>query len=83
MVGGGPEPAIIGIVQGHYDINRPVNFTTDVLAEGKVSINTGIAVVVPFQQIIDLLMQEEFVEKRNAILEESKKHGSIPSPDTH
>jgi hypothetical protein len=47
---------LLGLVQGHYDVEREMKFQGDV---GKVSANAGIAVVVPAQEIHDLLMEAE------------------------
>ena len=82
IVGGGPEPALLGLVQGHYDIQQPVSIG-DMPLKGKVPINAGIAVVVPSQKIIELLEGEKLVEERKRIFEESRKHSVTPHPDTN
>jgi hypothetical protein len=56
---------LLGLVQGHYDIESDVKFIGDV-GEGRVSMNAGIAAVVPAQEIHDLLMSEEVVDERQA-----------------
>lgn len=82
MLGGTNEFALLGLVQGHHEIKQEVAFIGDILGTGKVPINAGIAVVVPSQKIIDLLMQEEPVEERKRILEESQERTSVPRPDS-
>jgi hypothetical protein len=52
---------LLGLVQGHYDVHREMRFQGDV---GQVSVNAGIATVVPAQEIHDLLMSEEVVAER-------------------
>ncbi len=52
---------LLGLVQGHYDIEREMKFQGDV---GRVAANAGIAIVVPAQDIYDLLMSEEAVAER-------------------
>jgi hypothetical protein len=54
---------LLGLVQGHYDIKSDVQFIGDV-GEAQVSMNAGIAAVVPGQEIHDLLMSEEVVAER-------------------
>jgi hypothetical protein len=49
---------LLGLVQGHYDIEREMKFQGDI---GKVSSNAGIAVVVPAQDIYDLLVSEDVI----------------------
>jgi hypothetical protein len=52
---------LLGLVQGHYDVEHEMKFQGDV---GKVALNAGIATVVPAQDIYDLLMSEEVVAAR-------------------
>jgi hypothetical protein len=47
---------LLGLVQGHYDIQWEMRFLGDL---GQVPINAGIAVVVPAQDIYDLLISAE------------------------
>jgi hypothetical protein len=52
---------LLGLVQGHYDIEREMRIQGDV---GKVSSNAGIAVVVPAQHIYDLVMEARGLRKK-------------------
>jgi hypothetical protein len=52
---------LLGLVQGHYDIRREMKFLGDV---GEIPVNAGIAVVVPAQDVYDLLMSPEAVAER-------------------
>jgi hypothetical protein len=55
----------LGLVQGHYDVEREMKVLGDV---GRVSVNAGIATVVPAQDIYDLLMSEDVAaERENAV----------------
>jgi hypothetical protein len=56
---------LLGLVQGHYDIKSDVKFIGDT---GTVSMNAGIAAVVPAQDIYDLLMSGSVVAQRNDLL---------------
>lgn len=55
---------LLGLVHGHYAINSDVSFTGDFLGRGEVPVNAGMAVVVPSQRIIDVLMDDELVADR-------------------
>lgn len=57
---------VLGLVQSHYEIQSDVELSGDLLGEGKVPINAGIAAVVPSQKIIDLLMDPELVKDRDS-----------------
>lgn len=61
---------LLGLIQGHYTIKSEVKFLGDVEPEdkGHVSMNAGIAVIVPAQEIHNLLMAESVVEQRNLLL---------------
>jgi hypothetical protein len=59
-----PLFTLFGLVSGHYDIATSVDFRGDVLGDGRVSQNTGIAVVIPAKYILELLNWEEFEEQR-------------------
>jgi hypothetical protein len=52
----------LGLVQGHYDIESEVKLLGDV---GQVKVNAGIAVVVPAQEIYELLMSDDVVAERD------------------
>jgi hypothetical protein len=58
------------LVQGHFNIASDVKFLGDLgdQGSGKVSMNAGIAAVVPAQDIYDLLMSEVVVEQRDKLL---------------
>ena len=79
---GGAEPKLLGLVHGHYDISQPVAFSGDIFGSGKVPVNAGIAIVVPSQKIIDLLMGDELADERKSILEESQGRRITPNHDT-
>jgi hypothetical protein len=57
---------LLGLVQSHYEIKSDVELTGDLLGQGRVPINAGIAAVVPSQKIIDLLMGEGLAREREA-----------------
>jgi hypothetical protein len=55
---------LLGLVHGHYEIKSDVALTGDILGSGKVPINAGMALVVPSQKIVDVLMDDELVTTR-------------------
>jgi hypothetical protein len=55
---------LLGLVHGHYNITSDVEFVGDFLGRGEVPINAGMAVVVPSQKIIDVLMDDDLVKDR-------------------
>ena len=58
---------LLGLVHGHYDIKSDVSFTGDFLGKGEVPVNAGMAVVVPSQKIIDVLMDDDLVTDRGGL----------------
>ncbi len=78
---GGPGPELLGLVHGHHNIEEEVSFIGDILGKGKVPINAGIAVVVPAQKIIDVLMHEELVKDREDSLKQLQQSQPTPTPD--
>lgn len=51
----------LGLVQGHYNAEHDAKFLGD---RGTIKVNAGIAVVVPAQDVYDLLMSEDVVAER-------------------
>lgn len=63
---------LLGLVQGHQEIKSDVAFIGDVFGTGKVPVNAGIAVVVPAQEIHDLLMSEGVATERDELFRGSR-----------
>jgi hypothetical protein len=64
---GGPNGAfaLLGLVHGHYPHKQKVKVTSgEITGEGKIDFNLGISVVIPAQDIIDVLNTEVFMEHR-------------------
>lgn len=76
------EPALLGLVQGHYEILQDAALPGDILEKVSVPINSGIAVIIPAQKIMDTLMQEELVDKRNEVLQASRRLRHNPQSNT-
>jgi hypothetical protein len=52
----GAYPMLLGVVQGHFDIQQDVSFKSEFnTGEAHVNVNAGIAVVIPAQKVIDIL----------------------------
>jgi len=72
---------MLGLVQGHYDIKQGVESIGD-LGSGKVPVNAGIAAIIPAQNIVDTLMQEELVEEREELRKAQMNRRPAPTPDS-
>ncbi len=73
---------LLGLVSGHYEIPRLVKFVGDILGKGAVDINTGIAVIIPSEKIIEVLESEKLVEHRNLIQKNLNELTPTPSLDS-
>jgi hypothetical protein len=73
---------LLGLVQGHFDIETKVKFIGDMPGSGHVNVNAGIAAVIPAQKIRDTLMEREFVEERERLSQELKKQRPSSTPDS-
>lgn len=62
----GTGPALLGLVQGHYDIPQKVRFVGDMLGTGDVPVNAGIAAIIPAEEILKVLDCDEFSDDREA-----------------
>jgi hypothetical protein len=81
-------PKLLGIVHGHFHdkgsvrADGPEDDAYDLPLIGNVKLNTGIAIVIPAQAIIDLLMDDEFVDERNdRVKERDGQQRSLVTPD--
>jgi len=79
---GGRNPALLGLVHGHYDV-RGEDFLTGDVEDSQIMgrINAAVIVVMPGQEIINLLHQEELKRERNKIVEDYVKRVTTPTPD--
>ena len=65
VVGGdGPPMALLGLVSGHYEIPTYVTFLGDASPSAKVPVNAGMALVIPAEAIVEVLMGEPFLGQR-------------------
>lgn len=74
-----PKPQLLGLVQGHFEAP-----TKDLAIPGDYGPrpdNAGMAVVIPAQHIVDLLMSESLPEQRAQIAEAVRRHLSAARPD--
>ena len=51
----------LGLVHGHWDVkeNQVDGFSSDAWSKGREQINTGMAIVVPFDKIMEVIKQDE------------------------
>ncbi|MDA2916689.1 serine protease [Nitrospinae bacterium AH_259_B05_G02_I21] len=71
---------LLGLMHGHWDLPAP---DADMLVEDILTderINMGIAIVVPIQKILEVINQEELVERRDRAREEQQQN-RLPTPD--
>lgn len=65
-----PHPKLLGLVSGHFDVQQQVAFKNDLELQASVATNTGLAMVVPAQKIVDLLQSDGIVEERRRFEEQ-------------
>lgn len=61
-----PQFYLLGLVHGHFDIPTGVEFAGDLenYGTGKVPINAGVGIIIPAQDIFDLIMRPDLVDQR-------------------
>lgn len=59
----------LGVMHGHWDIPHSVTDTVVFDGVSKQSVNMGIAIVVPVQEVLKILEQTDFVDARNRYIE--------------
>ena len=74
---------LLGLIHGHFPMEADVQVIGDaILGQATVDVNAGIAVVVPAQKIIDLLMEtEELVNDREAAKKTKEQNRAKAVPD--
>lgn len=71
------SPRLLGLVHGHYPITERVNLSGD-YGTGEVKLNSGIAIVIPSQCILEVLNHEDLVEARRGSLIEAITNEAFP-----
>jgi len=66
---------LLGIVHGHFSKRQELKLLGSISNEGggNVKMNLGMAIVIPAQKIVDLLMREDFVAERDKIVKKTKE----------
>ena len=78
----------LGMMQGHHVTANPVDVTSPSKKWSPADMNTGIGVVIPAHQILEVLNTPELVKRRVEIAEKAKANSSFvfdaagPSPST-
>lgn len=80
-IGHGP-PTLLGIVCGHFDVKEKARLVGDLPQSEDIGLNSGIAIVIPAQAIIDTVMMQDAVEERTRSAELAKQHVADVTPDT-
>lgn len=66
MAGGGADPRLLGLVQGHYELEGRLK--GDVVGTESVRLNAAIVVVIPAAEILELLELPKFADERAKLL---------------
>lgn len=75
-------PELLGLLHGHYPVKVPLLSGTDEPAT--MDLNSGIAIVIPTEDIYATLNDKRLVSERNRMIEKYKKREndkSVPKPD--
>ncbi|MFA6561799.1 MAG: hypothetical protein WCV00_07800 [Verrucomicrobiia bacterium] len=73
--------AFLGLIHGHWVTpTENINDMTEQDAKGKMSLNTGIAIVTPGLKLLDILYGEELKSMRRARIE-AEQESNLPIPD--
>lgn len=62
---GGPGPFLLGLIHGHHELQQRIEIQGEV--RGEVSMNAGVAIVIPAQAIFETLMDEHLARERQEI----------------
>jgi len=70
------NPRLIGLLHGHYDIERESSSGGD-----RIDLNSGIGIIIPVRAIRETLMDPEFVERREKLRKVIESKIKTPTPD--
>lgn len=73
-----PLFSLLGLVSSHFELPQDVKFGGDILGTGTVSMNSGLAIVIPAHYINEILSSEECVEQRRKIEDIIKNQSKKP-----
>ncbi|MEK7601482.1 MAG: hypothetical protein AAB480_03060 [Patescibacteria group bacterium] len=77
-LGGGTRLFLAGLIHGHWSVDSAKSDSADIDAsEDQSKINTGIAIIIPAEKILEVLMHPELVAHRNFIIEKQKQEGAV------
>ena len=81
-IGGGARHFLLGLIHGHWDITDEINdaIAVDATLEREGKINMGMAIVVPFHKITEVLNQPDFNSRRAEQIEHRRKE-NLPTED--
>ena len=66
---------LLGIIHGHYDMPIP---EIDQIIGSESSVNVGIAIVIPFEKVMEIINMPKLVQERERIMEENRIIKSVP-----
>jgi hypothetical protein len=73
-------PRLLGLVAGHFNVRQDIAFAYDETSED-LAVNSGMAIVVPTEELIDLLMDESLMEERRMTADELRNEEPVASAD--
>jgi len=82
QIGGAAQYGLLGLIHGHFDSGEQLVDVLDTTDSDK-RINTGIAIVVPYYKIQEVLNQECQIEIRKKALEGATSAKFVKSSDTN
>jgi hypothetical protein len=73
---------LLGLMHGHWDIDYEFDTDTTVVedAHGKMSVNMGIAIVVPDSKILEVI-EQPMIRKKEKEIEAKERKKNPPTPD--
>ncbi len=76
MTGGGVDLLLLGVVRGHWDY-KTRRAELDFFGDERETVNMGMEIVTPAQEIVALLNREDQVKRRGAINREEQRRAAL------
>lgn len=79
---GATTPKLLGLVHGHYSIEKDADFIGDSDQTRSLAANAGIAVIVPAHKIMEVIDDDKLAKERAEKIERVRANLPTPEPDT-
>jgi hypothetical protein len=76
------HPKLLGLVHGHYSLDQEADFVGDSPATKSLAANSGIALVVPAHNIMEVLEGNDLTSERAEMIDRKAKGEPTPELDT-